>query len=159
MRNHAFNTVKERFAEKCRFGFEQCGTFNASAKACFASGSLFKQLLKRTAPVRGNKRKNGSSIGCSHMHGSNRKSDMFPIRRTCEKTRIPCSRRSCFAIAPAKRAGQSAALKMHRRRAGRYTRRISDLLHNPHGTDVQRYRSNPWILHQNCGKRRSAAFP
>ena len=46
--------------------------------------------------------KNGSSIGCSHMHGSNRKSDMFPIRRTCEKTRIPCSRRSCFAIAPAK---------------------------------------------------------
>ena len=57
MRNHAFNTVKERFAEKCRFGFEQCGTFNASAKACFASGSLFKQLLKRTAPVRGNKRK------------------------------------------------------------------------------------------------------
>ena len=57
MRNHAFNTVKERFAEKCRFGFEQCGTFNDSAKACFAGGSLFKQLLKRTAPVRGNKRK------------------------------------------------------------------------------------------------------
>ena len=103
--------------------------------------------------------KNGSSIGCSHMHGSNRKSDMFPIRRTCEKTRIPCSRRSCFAIAPAKTSGAVSRPENAPPPRGSLYRRISDLLHNPHGTDVQRYRSNPWILHQNCGKRRSAAFP
>lgn len=58
-----------------------------------------------------------------------------------------------------KRAGQSAAPKMHRRRAGRYTRRISDLLHNPHGTDVQRYRSNLRVSHRNCGKRPVSGIP
>ena len=134
-------------------------TFNDSARGLFASGSAFKQLLKRTAPVRGNKRKKTGQASAAHtctVQTANR--ICFRYEEHARKldsvfTEIRFANRS-----GKNERGQSAALKMHRRRAGRYTRRISDLLHNPHGTDVQRYRNNLRVSHRNCGKRRSAAF-